>query len=180
MRTTPARPAPDTTPVAPEEQLSALLIDRHPATLSTAESCTGGTIAARLTSVPGSSAYVIGGLVAYDNTVKERLLGVSPEILDHVGAVSAECAEAMAAGALALFETDFAVSSTGIAGPSGGSARKPVGLVYIGIASKAANRVVECQFDGDRGGIVAQATERALRELVRFVERQAADPPRPG
>jgi len=141
-------------------------------TLATAESCTGGTVAARITSVSGSSGYFLGGVVAYHNAVKSRLLQVPADILEQFGAVSAECARAMAHGARALFDSTFSVSTTGVAGPGGGSKRKPVGLVYVGVASMAATATFEYRFQGDRHEVVAQATEKALQELRRVVEGQ--------
>lgn len=105
-------------------------------TISSAESCTGGMIAHLLTSVPGSSAYFKGSVVAYDNRIKTRLLGVREETLKQSGAVSRETAEEMAEGALKLFNCDLAVASTGIAGPDGGTPEKPVGTVWIAVASE--------------------------------------------
>ena len=103
-------------------------------TISTAESCTGGLIAHRLTNIAGSSAYLLGGMVAYSNAVKAQLLNVQEQTLIDYGAVSEETAREMAIGAKTLFKTDYAVSVTGIAGPGGGTAEKPVGLTYIGLA----------------------------------------------
>ena len=102
--------------------------------LATAESCTGGSVAARITALAGASDYFAGGIVAYANEAKAHLLGVSQETLATRGAVSAECAREMAEGARRAFGTDFAVATTGIAGPGGATARKPVGLVYIALA----------------------------------------------
>ena len=99
--------------------------------LATAESCTGGLIAARLTSVPGSTDVIVGGIVSYANEVKIEQLGVPPELIEEHGAVSAEVAEAMARGARERLGVDVAVSVTGIAGPGGGTEEKPVGLVYF-------------------------------------------------
>ncbi len=105
-------------------------------TIATAESCTGGLIGAALTAVPGSSAVFHGGIIAYDNSVKTSLLGVPEDIVSTHGAVSAKVAAAMAEGARAKFGVDIAVSVTGIAGPSGGSKDKPVGTVWIGLATQ--------------------------------------------
>ena len=135
-------------------------------TLATAESCTGGMIAARITSVPGSSAVFLGGVVSYANAVKGDLLGVPRELLERVGAVSSECAGAMASGARRLMKADVAVSATGIAGPDGGTPQKPVGLVYIGVATPADVRVERCQFAGDREAVRRQAADRALAMLL--------------
>ncbi len=112
----------------------AKLLTAHRRTVATAESCTGGLIAKRLTNVPGSSAYFVQGVVSYANEAKCRLLGVSPELIIARGAVSAEVAQAMAVSCRRMAATDYAISATGIAGPTGGTAEKPVGLVYIGLA----------------------------------------------
>lgn len=109
--------------------------------LATAESCTGGLIGGALTSVPGSSAWYLGGVVAYANEIKTDLLGVPPETLSRHGAVSPQTARAMAQGVLERTGADVAVSVTGIAGPTGGTPRKPVGLVYIGVARKGRQAV---------------------------------------
>lgn len=135
-------------------------------TVATAESCTGGLVAARITSVPGSSSVFLGGVVSYANEVKRVLLGVPQEVLDRVGAVSAECAEAMAGGARGRLGADVAVSVTGIAGPDGGTPLKPVGLVYLGLATAAGVRAERCQFAGGREAVREQASERALELLL--------------
>ncbi len=111
------------------------LLKARSQTLSVAESCTGGSLGGLITAVPGSSSYFWGGVISYDNRVKQQLLGVDKAVLDRCGAVSAEVAAAMALGVRDRLETDCALSITGIAGPGGGSAEKPVGLVYIGLAS---------------------------------------------
>jgi len=111
-----------------------LLLDAT-ATLSTAESCTGGLVGEMLTAVPGSSRYYLGGVVAYANEVKQQWLHVSPQTLERHGAVSEAVARAMAAGARAVFGSSYALAVTGIAGPAGGSVEKPVGLVFLGLAS---------------------------------------------
>lgn len=140
--------------------------------IATAESCTGGAIARSLTDHSGSSAYFVGGVVAYANEVKEQVLGVSRELLDAQGAVSPQVCEAMALGALKLFRADLAVSVTGVAGPDGGTAEKPVGLVYIGVATPgrdqaaAAVAVERKTFPGRRENVRQAATVYAL-ELLR-------------
>ena len=117
-----------------ESALAKLLMTQNK-TLAVAESCTGGLISKRLTDIPGSSSYISLNAVTYSNEIKNRLLSVSQDILETHGAVSAECAEAMASGMKNLAKTNIGLSVTGIAGPDGGSAEKPVGLVYIGLAS---------------------------------------------
>lgn len=155
----------------PEERLLALIGDGRHGTVATAESCTGGGVAARLTSVSGSSSYVMGGIVAYSNEAKIALLGVDPEIIVTAGAVSEPCALAMARGARQAFGTTWAVSTTGIAGPTGATPTKPVGLVYIAVAGPDSAVCEEHVFPGDRGAVTAAATERALRLLVETVEK---------
>jgi len=138
--------------------------------LATAESCTGGMIAAALTEIAGSSDVVERGFITYSNEAKMELLGVpAATIADH-GAVSAEVAAAMAEGALAHAPVDLAVSVTGIAGPGGATPTKPVGLVYFGIACKGAKVRTERQvFPGDRSQVRAAATRRGLELLLAAV-----------
>jgi len=138
-------------------------------TLATAESCTGGLIGHLVTTVPGSSEYYLGGVIAYSNRVKESWLGVPAEILRTVGAVSRECAEAMARGARERFGTDYAVATTGIAGPGGATPTKPVGLVYVACAGPHGVTVEEHRFAGTRWENIQQAAEAALRLLLRAV-----------
>jgi PncC family amidohydrolase len=137
-----------------------------PIQIAVAESCTGGEVAHRITSVAGSSAYFQGGIVSYSNTAKHSLLGVSQAILDNPGAVSEACARAMVEGVRRVFGADVAVSTTGIAGPSGGTARKPVGLVYIAAAGPHGTVVQEHHFRGDRAAIMDAAATAALDLLV--------------
>lgn len=136
-------------------------------TLCTAESCTGGLIGTLITDVPGSSRYYAGGVIAYANDVKADLLGVDRTDLDRHGAVSEPVARALADGARRTFRTDFALSTTGIAGPDGGTAAKPVGLVYIGLASPAGTEVHEFRFghDAPREAIRLRAARTALNLL---------------
>jgi nicotinamide-nucleotide amidase len=135
--------------------------------LATAESCTGGLVAAALTDIAGSSDVVERGFVTYSNEAKIELLGVPPAMIAAHGAVSAQVATAMVHGALARAPVDLAVSITGIAGPGGATSGKPVGLVYFGIARKGAAAQVERHtFHGDRAAIRAAATERALELLL--------------
>ena len=140
-------------------------------TCATAESCTGGGVGYAITAVSGSSAVFWGGIISYDNSVKHGVLGVPKEVLATKGAVSSECAAAMAEGAKRLLKTDLAVSLTGIAGPGGGSAEKPVGLVWFGVASggsrSRATVITENQmFPGDREAVRATAIEHALQLLL--------------
>lgn len=132
-----------------------------------AESCTGGLISYSLTRVPGSSAYLLGGAVAYANELKQSLLGVSPETLVRHGAVSGETAVAMAQGACRISGAEWAISVTGIAGPTGGSEEKPVGLVYIGLAGIDGVSSHAYQFSGNRWQIQAITAETALDLLRR-------------
>jgi len=136
-------------------------------TICAAESCTGGLVLHRLTNIAGSSAYVIGGVVAYSNEVKQHILNVHEETLIAYGAVSVETAAEMAQGALAMFGTDIAVSITGIAGPGGGTPEKPVGLTYIGMAKRGqASTVQRHVWNGNREENKAASAEAALRWLV--------------
>ena len=142
--------------------------------LATAESCTGGLVAARLTSVPGSSDVVLGGVVAYANGVKEAELGVPADAIARHGAVSAEVAALMAHGARERLGADVAVSVTGIAGPDGGTAEKPVGLVYLHAEGPDGSVGREFSFPGDRASIRARSVVGALH-LVRRLLTQSPD-----
>lgn len=127
-----------------------LLLDRSE-TLSVAESCTGGGLGAMLTGIAGSSSYFLGGIISYDDRVKEGLLGVNPQDLAEFGAVSHQVAKQMAAGVRASLNTNWGLSITGIAGPGGGTDAKPVGLVYIGLAGEGETESFECRFGDGRG-----------------------------
>lgn len=159
-----------------EERLRDLLgVGGRPAfTIAAAESCSGGGVALRITGVPGSSDYFRGGIVAYGNDAKRDLLGVDEELLATRGAVSAECAGAMAAGALRAFGASVAVATTGIAGPSGATARKPVGLVYVASIGPCGTAVEEHHFAGGRAEVTNAAIDAALRMLVAAVEQSLA------
>jgi nicotinamide-nucleotide amidase len=144
------------------------LLSEAGATLATAESCTGGLVAERLTRVPGSSAYFAGAIVAYDNRAKASLLGVAGDLIERHGAVSREVAEAMALGCQERFGTQWAVAVTGVAGPAGGSAEKPVGTVHHAIVGPAgARRHEQRRFPGDRRMIRRLASQWALDLLRR-------------
>jgi len=142
----------------------------HGLMLGTAESCTGGLVAGRLTSVAGSSDVFRGGLVAYDNGLKETLLGVPSGLIAEHGAVSAEVAEAMAQGARERLGVDVAVSVTGIAGPGGGTPEKPVGLVFFHAAGPGGDRSLRIELPGDRGVIRSRSTVAALHLVRRLLE----------
>lgn len=135
-------------------------------TISTAESCTGGLLSHALTAQSGSSAYFMGGVVAYSNTIKERILGVQPETLLVFGAVSLQTAGQMAQGVRLKFETDIGLSTTGIAGPTGGTPEKPVGLVWIGISTPSRTHAFENHFEGSRFEIMHQTVIEVLRRLL--------------
>lgn len=148
-----------------EERLVELLKARG-LKCATAESCTGGLVGGAITAVPGSSAAYLGGVVSYANEVKHGVLGVSADTLATVGAVSPETAAQMAEGVRRLVGADLAVSVTGIAGPDGGSADKPVGLVWFGLASAAGTRTEKAIFAGDRARVREQAVVHALGMLM--------------
>jgi PncC family amidohydrolase len=135
-------------------------------TVSSAESCSGGLLAHRITNVPGSSACFLGGVVSYSNDAKERLLGVPHGVLSAHGAVSEAVAQAMAESARKVFGTDHAVGVTGIAGPAGGTAEKPVGLVYIAVAGPHDTIVTKNFFTGTREAIKEQTADAALELLL--------------
>jgi nicotinamide-nucleotide amidase len=163
-----------------EEELGAALYSRDGATVdevvarrliaagqtvAVAESCTGGGLGARLTSLPGSSGYVLGGVISYADEVKRDVLGVDAALLRLHGAVSEPVAEAMAAGARALAGSDWALSITGVAGPGGGTPEKPVGLVYVGLAGPAGVAAREHRLRGDRETIRDRSAALALHAL---------------
>jgi nicotinamide-nucleotide amidase len=140
---------------------------RAGAMLATAESCTGGLIAGALTAIPGSSDVVDRGFVTYTNAAKQEMLGVPESLLAANGAVSEQVARAMAEGALARSRARFAIAVTGIAGPGGGSAEKPVGLVWFGLAGTGLPTLAERQiFPGDRQAVRRATVERALALLA--------------
>lgn len=147
------------------EKLVQVLMEKK-MTCATAESCTGGGVGYAITCVSGSSAVFWGGVISYDNLVKRDVLGVPEEVLATKGAVSSECAAAMAEGARRLIKTDLAVSLTGIAGPDGGSAEKPVGLVWFGVASPSGTSTEKKIFRGDREAVRTAAIEHALHLLL--------------
>ena len=149
------------------EQVIAKLLTERGETVSTAESCTGGLIARRLTELGGSSKYFMEGAVTYSNEAKVRTLNVSQETLDKFGAVSSETAEEMARGMRERADTDYAISVTGIAGPDGGSEEKPVGTVWFGLADREKVKTVKVVFPGDRYLIRWRSSQAALDLLRR-------------
>ena len=147
-----------------QEVVHKILTERS-LTLATAESCTGGSIAARFTAMPGASAYFLCGVVSYSNEAKTKLLGVDPDAIARHGAVSEEVARQMAEGARRTASADYAVATTGIAGPAGGSAEKPVGTVWIAVASPSGTVAVRRQCGSDRGQIIDRASAFAIALL---------------
>jgi nicotinamide-nucleotide amidase len=157
-----------------ERPVAELVLERCRAlglTLATAESCTGGLVAARLTDAPGASDVFVGGIVAYANDVKAETLGVPAGVLERHGAVSAEAAAAMAQGARAALGADAAVAVTGVAGPGGGTPSKPVGLVYVHAEAPAGEKSLQRQIPGDRSAVRRRATAISLHTLRRLLAR---------
>ena len=140
------------------------LIDVKNFTVATAESCTGGFLASKITDVSGASNYFKGGVIAYTNEIKRNILHVKADTLKEFGAVSRQTAEQMAANVRLIFESDIGLSTTGVAGPSP-SEGKPVGLVYVAAVGENFSEVKECHFTGTRTEIKAQAVEAALKLL---------------
>ncbi|MFH1023441.1 MAG: nicotinamide-nucleotide amidohydrolase family protein [Planctomycetota bacterium] len=143
------------------------LFSRRGLTVATAESCTGGVVATQLTRMAGSSRYFILGLVTYANRSKTQLLGIPPALILRHGAVSRPVAERMARGVRRLARADFGVGITGIAGPSGGSPEKPVGLVFIAVAGPERTAFRACRLAGSRPTVRRRAADAALRLLAR-------------
>ncbi len=156
---------------APESRLVKLLLEKD-LQITCAESCTGGMIASRLVNVPGVSEILMESYVTYSNEAKHRLLGVEQEALSKYGAVSQQVAFQMAEGAARAAGADAAIAVTGIAGPGGGTAQKPVGLVYIGTYLCGNIRVTENHFLGERYEIRKQAAEAALLQLTAQLTEQ--------
>lgn len=147
------------------EECIGRLLKASEKTLSTAESCTGGSIASMITSVSGSSEYYLGSVVSYANSVKTNVLGVSADIIEKYGAVSRECVIAMADGVRKLTGSDFSVATSGIAGPGGGSEDKPVGTVWIGVSSQMGTEAFRLVFKGDRKRNIERFSANALNIL---------------
>ena len=160
----------------PEFELKELLLQKG-LKISTAESCTGGLVAARIVNVPGSSEYFMGGVVAYDNSIKMKILNVSTETLLKFGAVSEETAKEMVLGVKKLMNTECAISTTGIAGPTGETPEKPVGLTYIGVSVGDRVEVFKFIFEDKDPDEVARrnnrrrkAAKKALKLLVQMLK----------
>ena len=140
--------------------------------IAVAESCTAGLIASKLTTLPGSSSYFNGGVVAYQNEIKIKILGVSQSIIDEKTEVSVEVVNQMAKSVLEKFDANFAIATTGYAGPAGGTNKNPIGTVFIAIASVVEVVVNRFVFLGDRQSIVNQASESALSLLYNEIKKQ--------
>ena len=149
-----------------EEEIGALLKEKH-LTMATAESCTGGGIAALVTSVSGSSSYFNGGIVAYQNEVKEQILKVHAETIEKYNVVSAQTVEEMAKGAMKALHANCAVATSGIAGPTGGDEERPVGTIWI--AAAYADKVVTMKQEGDQGR--AKNIERAIKNALSLLAK---------
>jgi nicotinamide-nucleotide amidase len=149
------------------EDVVARLVISKKMTLATAESCTGGLVTAKLVNFAGASAFFMQSAVCYSNEAKIQRLGVNPGTLDKFGAVSEECCVEMAEGIARTSSTDIGISTTGIAGPDGGTAEKPVGLVYIGISVRGNTTVKRCTFNGTRNTVRERAALEALDMLRR-------------
>ncbi len=145
------------------------LLEQRRQTVAVAESCTGGSIAAAITGVAGSSKTFLGGVVAYADPVKVQTLGVNPQLLQRNGAVSEAVARAMAQGVRQRLKADVALSTTGVAGPEGGTAEKPVGLVWVGLSEAAGTRALRLQLHGERANVVGAAKTAALGWLWRHL-----------
>lgn len=157
------------------EHVAGKLLRAQNLTLSVAESCTGGLLGHRLTDVPGSSDYFLGGVVAYSYDAKERVLHVRHNTLYDYGAVSEQVAQQMARGVRRLFLTDVALSVTGIAGPGGGMPDKPVGLVYVALSARDREVCHRFVWDSNREGNKAHSAEAALEMLVDYLVKRADD-----
>ncbi len=151
------------------QQAIGKLLKQEGKTVATAESCTGGYIAHLLTSVPGSSEYYKGSVVSYANEVKENVLHVSPQTIELEGAVSEDTVRQMVQGALILLQTDYVIATSGIMGPDGGSAEKPVGLVWVGVGSREKIRLQQFNFRFDRQRNIELTSTNALNMLRKFI-----------
>ncbi|MCR4705468.1 MAG: CinA family protein [Lachnospiraceae bacterium] len=157
------------------EQSLVELLAKYKLKITTAESCTGGLVAATLINVPGVSAYLKAGYITYSDKAKHRILGVRKKTLKKFSAVSDKVAAEMAKGAAKLEKADVAIAVTGLAGPDGGTEKKPVGLVYIGIYVRGKVRVKECRFDGDRESIRHSSVAEALRLTQKMILKSCGE-----
>ncbi len=155
--------------VSETEYLVGALAERG-LTLSCAESCTGGAIASAIVGVSGASRVLRGGVVAYDPAVKSSLLGVCAESISRFGVVSSEVAREMAEGARRVLESDLAVSTTGVAGPLGGTSETPVGRVFIGVSGRFGTKVYRETFEGSRDEIRRAAVDASIRHLLEYLQ----------
>lgn len=156
------------------EQMLAAFLKKYGLKLTTAESCTGGLLAGTFMHVPGVSDVYEEGYITYANRAKRKLLGVKKKTLREHGAVSKQTAKQMAKGAAKAAGADVAISVTGIAGPDGGSAKKPVGLVYIGCYVNGKTRTRKCLFTGDRSQIRSQSVEAAMQFAIECIQKALA------
>jgi nicotinamide-nucleotide amidase len=153
------------------DNLQKLCIEKG-VSVTVAESCTAGLIASKLTTLSGSSSYFKGGFVAYQNEIKTKILGVSQSIIDEKTEVSAEVVQLMSESVLERFDADFAIATSGYAGPTGGTHKNPIGTIFIAIASVVGVVVSRFVFLGDRQSIVNQASESALDLLYTEIKKQ--------
>ncbi|SFG48584.1 nicotinamide-nucleotide amidase [Desulfotomaculum arcticum] len=151
-----------------EDMVGKLLLAKG-MTVTLAESCTGGLVMKRLSDIPGSSEYFLGGIVSYSNEIKIDLLGVAKEIIAEFGAVSEQTARSMASGIKKLTDSSIGVGITGIAGPGGGTPQKPVGLVYIALAAANQVRCEKFNFTGDRNRVRLEAADAALNMIRQYM-----------
>jgi PncC family amidohydrolase len=156
------------------EKKIGIILQERSLTIGLAESCTGGLLASRITDVPGSSAYFIAGLVTYSNRAKTKFLSVPDEIIARYGAVNNVVAEHMAKGVRAAAGVDIGLSITGIAGPAGGSHEKPVGTVFVALATKKEVFVRKFLFSGNRREVRKRSSEEALTMLLDYLEGKLA------
>ncbi len=152
-----------------EKQVAASLIEQKK-TLAIAESCSGGLLSHRLTNISGSSNFLMATLVTYSYESKTKLLKVPADLLKKHGAVSSKVASLMAQNVRKMFKTDFGIGITGIAGPTGGTKTKPVGLVFIALSTKSTTKGLECYFKGSRLNVKQQTTTKALQLLLNYLK----------
>jgi len=145
-------------------------------TISFAESCTGGLLAASFIAIAGASDVLNGSLVTYSNEIKHKWLGVEKEILETHGAVSKECVEQMLIGVKKMAQSDYAIAISGIAGPGGATPTKPVGTVYIGVSTPHTTTVFHCHFDGDRKAVQKATVDFAINTLVKELDCSTKQP----